>query len=400
MQIRRLSLDDHLPSYLLAVEAFGGPPSDTPPPEPPAQLPAGREGWVALDDGLLVARIAALEFESWWHGAAVPTCGIAAVAVAAERRGEGLLHGLFDAALGAARERGEVLSTLYPTANGIYRSFGYELVSSYDTVEIPTAELGRVRPPTATRTRRATVADLPAVRATYASWASAQNGPLTRTGPRFGTTDEEQLAEVTATTLAVDADDRVVGYATWDRGQGYDPSTAHVQVWDLVAVTLDAYRALWTVLGSFSSVAGKIRLRTSGDDPARLVLPTAAWDVVGRHPYMLRVSDVAGAFTAAGLGLAGLAPTTVGFAVAGDRFGQADGTYRLALGEEPAVCERVTTGSVDVPTFTPQGLALKYAGAQSCANLRMTDHLAGPTDHDALLDAVLGGRPLHVRDYF
>jgi hypothetical protein len=47
-----------------------------------------------------------------------------------------------------------------------------------------------------------------------------------------------------------------------------------------------------------------------------------------------------------------------------------------------------------------RGLALAYAGAQSCANLRMAGLLSGPDDHDAVLDALLGGRQTHIRDYF
>ena len=54
----------------------------------------------------------------------------------------------------------------------------------------------------------------------------------------------------------------------------------------------------------------------------------------------------------------------------------------------------------DVPVFTMQGLALAFAGVQSCANLRMLDHLGGPDTHDSVLDAVLSERPVHVRDYF
>ena len=55
---------------------------------------------------------------------------------------------------------------------------------------------------------------------------------------------------------------------------------------------------------------------------------------------------------------------------------------------------------VFVPVLSPQGLALLYAGVQSCANLRLLGHLHGPVEHDRLLDALLGSRPAHVRDYF
>ncbi|MFB9312165.1 GNAT family N-acetyltransferase [Nocardioides plantarum] len=398
MEIRRYTLDDHLPSYRLSMEAFGSGPGGPPP--APTVLPEGREVWLAVDGDDIAARAAAHSYESWWHGRRVPTCGIASVAVAPERRGEGLLVPVFEATLGAAAERGEVLSTLFPTANGIYRPLGYEIVSSYDTVVLATADLAAVRPPADTRTRRAGVGDVPALKHVYDEWAAAQNGPLTRTGPRFATTDQELVDEFTAVSLAVDTgpdgQERVVGYALWDRGEGYDPTTATLEVHDLVAVTADGYRALWRLLGTHTSVAGRVRLHTSGEDPARLVLPTAAWDVVARHPYMLRVSDPAAALS--GLSWPGGAVDVV-LAVAGDRLRTADGTYRLSLGDGPSTCERVDPAG-EAPTFTTQGLALVYAGAQSCANLRMSGHLSGPATHDAVLDALLGGRPVHVRDYF
>ncbi|MGA8846570.1 MAG: GNAT family N-acetyltransferase [Nocardioides sp.] len=399
MEIRTLDLIDHEAQFRLGAEAFGSPPYPATVPEAPAALPAGREVWGAFEADQLVARVAAHSYESWWHGSPVATCGIAGVTVAPEHRGSGLLLPLFEAALGAAAERGEVLSTLYPTATGIYRSLGYELVSSLDTIEINTAELAGVRPLTAARTRRATVADLPAVRALYDRWAALQNGPLTRTGPRFVTTDDELLADVTAISLAVDAEDVVVGFATWDRGAGYDPTTSVMQVHDLLATTLDGYRALWRMLGSFSPVVGRVRLVSSGHDAARLTLPSATWRIVERHPYMLKVSDPAGALSAAAPSLPGLSPVEVEFALSGDRLRPTDSCYRLFLGEGPALCEEIEAVG-DVATFTAQGLALAFAGAQSCANLRLLDQLSGPDEHDRLLDAVLGGRPLHVRDYF
>jgi predicted acetyltransferase len=399
MEIRRVAIEDQREYHRLGIEAFGKAPPGAPAWEPSAELPPGRNAWCAIDDaGLMTARMAVEEYESWWHGARLRTAGVSHVSIAPESRGAGALEPLLAAALRAAAEGGQVISTLYPTANGIYRGFGYELVSSLDTVEVPVAELARVRPPAHTRTRRATPADADAVKAVYDRWAAAQNGPLTRTGPRFGATDEELVGAFTGITLALDPDERVVGFASWDRGTGYDPPVAALRVRDLIAITLDGYRALWTMLGSWGSVIGTIRLRTSGADPARLVLPTSTWKVVRRHPYMLRISDPAGALAGANLGVPGVA-ASIAFAVAGDRIGSADGSYRLTIGEGPAICERAPAGG-DVATFTPQGLAMAFAGVQSCANLRLTDHLAGPADDDALWDALLGGRPAHIRDYF
>jgi predicted acetyltransferase len=345
----------------------------------------------------LVAKAVGLELASWFGGVQVPTCGVAGVAVLAERRGDGLLADLVRALLDEAVARGEVISTLYPTAPGIYRRLGYELVGSLDTVELPTSELLGVRAAPDVTTRRATPADAAAVRAVYDAWAAAQHGPLTRRGAPFAESDELP-DDVTGVTLALDAAGDVVGYAAWRRGQGYDRATAVLEVDDLLALSGAAYRALWRVLGSFSAVAGRVRLTTSGDDPARLVLPGGAWRVVGTHPYGLRLLDVERAFSLRRLPGAADVP----FAVAGDPVGRTDGDYRLRVTASGSACERTGVGGAAEtgPTFTPQGIALAWAGVQSCANLRMVGHLAGPPTYDGTLDALLGAGRLHVRDYF
>ncbi len=357
-------------------------------------MSSARHAWGTFEDGRLVARVVGREFHSWFGGVEVATCGLAGVTVIAERRGAGLLEELMVALLGEASQRGEVLSTLFPTAPGIYRRFGYELVGSLDEVEVPTRDLAAVRAPAGVHTRRATAADVEAVRGVYDAWAAAQNGPLTRRGPSFPASAEELVAEFTGITLAVDEDGEVVGYASWRRGPGYDAS-ATIEVSDLLALTADGYRALWRVLGSFAAVTGQVRLSTSGDEVARLVLPAGTWQVVRSRPYMLRVHDVVGALVArppAG-------DTDLSFTVAGDPVGTMDGGYRLRVSGGVTTCER-TEVTDTAPVLSPQGLALAYAGVQSCANLRMAGHLAGPGTHDAAIDALLGGRRVHIRDYF
>ena len=392
---RLLTVDDFDASIRLAVEAFGEFPPGTPPPSPDGFPRPGRHTWGTFEDGELVGRVVGSEYHSWFRGVEVPTCGVAGVTVVAERRGNGLLRDLFTAMLDEARGRGEVISTLFPTAPGIYRRLGYEIVGSYDTVAIPTTLLAGVAASTCVTARRARLEDVPAVRATYDAWAAVQNGPLTRRTAAFPATDEELLAAFTAITVAEDADGRLVGYAMWNRGRGYD-SSATIEVEDLVALSPDAARALWRVLGSFASVTGTVRVRTSGSDVTRLVLPFGPWDVVERHPYMLRVHDVAAALT--GLPLTGSA--TVDLRVEGDALGTMDGGYRLQVADGRSSCERADVAA-DVPVLSPQGLALLYAGAESCGNLRLAGHLRGGAAHDdGVLDALLGSGQPHIRDYF
>ncbi len=388
----RLLLADDLPQMMaLGKEAFGDYP-DPPTPLGPADYPLpGRHCWGTFGGDVLAAKVVGREYESFFHGRPVPTNGIAGVAVSAEHRGAGLLDDLMRAVLDEGmRDRGEVLSTLFPTAPGIYRRYGYELVSSYDTVEIPTSLLASVPAPERTTLRRAEAADFDAVRRVYSTWAAAQNGPLTRTGPSFGADAEEFIAAFSGVTLAVEGDD-VVGYASWQRGTGYDASSA-IEVSDLVSLTADATRALWRMLGSFGTVTGHVRLMSSGRDAARLVLPFAEWRVVHSHPYMLRVHDVAGAFS--GLPL----HEPIDFSVAGDLLESMNGHWSLDVDAGVSTC---TPGRPGGPTFAPRGLALFYAGAATCADLRMAGLLTGgSTDSDRRLDTLFDRRQLHIRDYF
>lgn len=393
--VRPLTADDLEQSVALGIEAFGAIPDGMPRPTREGFPGPGRLWWGAFDGERLAGRMLRREYHSWWHGQELPTSGIAGVAVSPEERGRGLLRELFRAVLDASVERGDVVSTLYPTAPGIYRSSGYEVVTTLQTVEVPTAELTQVRPPVGVRTRRATAADLPAARALYDVWARAQNGPLTRRGPSFPATDEDVIGDFTGVTLAVDESDAVVGYCSWNRGRGYGPE-GRIEVQDLLATTAEGYRALWRLLGSFASVAVRVTVQTSGDDLARSVLPTLSWTAIESHPYMLRLLDVPAAFTA----LPARARGTVVLHVHQDAVSGTDGSYRLTASEDGVTCER-TDPEGDHPTFTPGGLALLWSGAQTCANVRMAGLLTGGTaEDDAVLDAVCAGRPLHVRDYF
>lgn len=390
--VRPLTSADAAASRRLGVEAFGVPAS--PPTEPPTIEVPGRTSYGAFDDDLLVARLSDCTYASWFGGAEVSTCGVAGVTVALEYRGRGVLTPLFAVTLRAARERGAVISTLFPTATKIYRRFGYELVAQYATVRLPTATLAAVDPPAGATTRRAQLADFAGVQRIYDTWGAAQNGPLTRRGPAFTATAEEYLASFTGVTLAVDGDGATVGFASWDRGQGYgDQAVLHV--WDLMALTADGHRALLRALGSFATVTPQTTIRTSGADIVSLLLPSGGWPVVAAHPYMLSVLDVPGAVTARrwqqGLSV------EVPFTVAGHFLPECDGGYRLAVRDGLASCEPAPTGG---PVISPRGLALLYAGVQTCANLRFAGLLSGSTEHDAALDLTFSGPPVHIRDYF
>jgi predicted acetyltransferase len=392
--VRRLTAEDAEAAWQLGYEAFGVPSSQ---PDRPAtvDLP-GRTWFGAFVDDLLVGKVIDRTYDSCFGGALVPTCGIAAVTVAAEYRGQGILTPLFAETLRFALERGAVISTLFPTAPGIYRRLGYELIADFVTVELRTAMLAALPRSAAIRTRRATAENFDAIRAVYDAWAIEQNGPLSRRGVSFPATAGDFINSFTGVTVALDEADRVCGYASWNRGQGYGDH-ASMSVADLLATTPDCYRALLAMLGSFASVTGLTKIDTSGNDLVRLFLPSLPWQVASSSPYMLKILDLPGA-----VGLRRYPPgltTELPFRLDGDFLAANNGGYVLTAAAGRASCVR--DDHSDDRTLTSRGLALLYAGVQSCANLRAAGLLSGGNlEQDLDWDALFGGRQAHIRDYF
>lgn len=88
------------------------------------------EDWGAFsEDGNLTARIINNHFYCQFDGQSVMCGGIGAVSTLPEYRNTGAIRAIFEKLLPAARERGEILSALYPFSHSFYRKFGYETIS-------------------------------------------------------------------------------------------------------------------------------------------------------------------------------------------------------------------------------------------------------------------------------
>lgn len=238
----------------LRIPAFG----------PPGTLPREQgdrpEHWGAWIGDELVASITRLPVSTWLDGERVPTTGIASVAIAPEHRGRGLARTLVEHALEQGRTNGDRIASLFATDPGIYHGRGFEVVGRRRTVDVPTSELVGFR--SNHELRRATSDDLPAIREVYTAWARTRNGPLTR--DHLSRLDQ-WFTTMTGVTLAIDGDD-VVGYAAWQRGPGYRPDSAWIQVPELVARDQGARDSLLWMFGTFSTVVGTVRITAPSED--------------------------------------------------------------------------------------------------------------------------------------
>ena len=381
----------------LSGEAFGVP--DEPPGGRERERDLDQPGyrwWGVADGPRLVAQAADRAYDGWFGGRVLPLAGIAGVTVAVEARGRGVLGPLLVALLEQARERGAVLSTLFPSAPGIYRRTGYETIVTTQEVDVPSSVLAALPASPGVTLRRAEEQDAEALRRAYDTWASGVDGALTRRGVSFPATDAELVGAHTGVTLAEGPDGEVLGYASWTRGPGRGPGP-ELSVADLVATRTGAYAALLRAVGSFSSVASTVRLRTSGHDLVRLLLPATAWAPVVEELYMLKVLDVAAAFTGARC-----APSLAWrgtFTLAGDVLPGLDGAYAVDAAAGRLTCVRAP--ATDDRRLAPRGLALLVTGAVPCRDLRVLGLLTGGDPaQDADWDALVAGRVRGVLDHF
>ena len=392
MDLRLLTEADEASSTVMSHHAFGAPTGGS------AAFTMGPHirRWGIFDSKVLAAKANERTYDSWIGGRRVPTAGVAGVAVAPEYRGRGLAREVMTHLLFQARERGAVISTLFRTAPALYRQLGYEQVADLTDARFPTASLRGIRPDRATA-RRATEADVPAIRAVYREAAAQGSCLLSRDGAAFAVSDGEFIGSADGWTVVDDENGQVVGYSSWNRGTGYSEDAA-LTVTDLQATTADGYRALLAVIGSFAAVTPTIRIRTSGTDPISWFLPGTGFAIDDVRPYMLRVVDVAAAVAARGWP-SGLT-ADVGIRLTDPTCPWNSGHHRLILDGGNGRLEPADE-SGDAVTVTPSGMAVLYAGGVPSATLRRAGLLSGGTpETDARLDAAFAGPRPAILDYF
>src|SRR5687768_3330032 len=100
---------------------------------------AGRQTLGMFDDGgRLVAKAVDRTQGQWFGGRIVPTSGVAGVVVEPEARGKGLVRQVLTQLLRHARDRGAMISTLFPSTPFPYRRLGWEEVGALTYFALPT----------------------------------------------------------------------------------------------------------------------------------------------------------------------------------------------------------------------------------------------------------------------
>jgi predicted acetyltransferase len=389
--LRRLTLEDGPESFKLSSLAFGYHAEPMPENFNPAR--PGMISHGAFDSaGRLVGKAVDREQGQWFGGRVVPTSGVAGVAVVPDKRRKGVARLVLSRLLQEARDRGAAISTLFPTTPFPYRRLGWEEVGSLTYHALPASALAGVRPDPRVELRPATLGDFSAISALYREVAAASTGLMERSGPLFVSGDD-MIDHFDGVTIAVQ-DGAVVGYASWNRGPGYD-SSGKLTVYDLIGSTDAATATLLSMIGGWASVAPNIVLRLSDQDPAFLHFAASGARVESRNTWMVRMVDAQAAVAARGW------PPHLSGRVELDLADHVcpwnEGRFVLEVSGGEA---KLSPGGDGTVRLEARGVALWYAGAATPANLRRAGLLSGPVRHDAFLQAATAGPVPSLLDYF
>jgi predicted acetyltransferase len=296
------------------------------------------------------------------------------------------------------RDRGQVLSALYPSVTALYRGRGWERVGVNERLDLPTVALRSVaavpaEPPVGgarqgaaggydlavelpVELRAAGPADLAALHACYLALASTVDGMLDRDTEPF---DVSRVLELDIVTV-VPGPSGLRGYVSAGRND------SGLVLYDLVALDAGACRALLRSVGSWTGHLETVTLRVLD---SRLLSPVGQGVELHSETWMLRVVDFQGAVAARGWPRAGqLRPgLSVDVELVDPHAPWHAGRHRIVVDGGRVVTEPGGRGTV---RLTASGLAAWYAGAADSAALRRAGQLTGDAAASAVLDALTG----------
>jgi predicted acetyltransferase len=199
--------------------------------------------WISGDGGHAQGAFRAYRLQQYLHGGVVPMMGLAAVAVAAPARRRGQGAELCRTALSHARERGDVLSVLYPFRPSFYEALGWGLAGTMLSCRFHPDSL----PLTHTTPGVVELRDAAAVIAQcYDRVAPGMNGMIARTSRIWRQHLDWPDVHVYGLMRGIEC----AGYAIVHHGTQPHPDDRQLTIRELIAVDDDAYDELmsWIAL--------------------------------------------------------------------------------------------------------------------------------------------------------
>ena len=340
---------------------------------------------VADDAGRVVGHTTIRTRELTVPGAVLPAAHVTGVGVAPTHRRRGLLKALMHRQLGDVAAAGtEPVAVLWASETAIYPRFGYGPAAARMQLDVMTREVHLTAPPAPAAGRLRLVEPVAAVgelAAIYDRLRPARVGWSSRTGPWWrnllNELDDKRGGGSALHGVIYDGPAGPAGYAIWrteDRWDAHGPD-ARVQVREVVADGVEAYRALWGLLlgvdlarrATFDFAAVDEPLQYLVDEPRRLGrgYSDALW---------VRLIDLPGALAARRYAT----EVDVVVEVTDPLLAGNTGRWRLTGGPEKATC--VSTGEPADFACTVTELGAVYLGGTSLAALAAAGRVQRLTD--------------------
>lgn len=326
----------------------------------------------------------------FFGGRAVPTLGVAGVAVLPERRRTGAATALMSQTLAEAHEAGVALSTLYASNHALYRQLGYGVAGTRYRGRVP---INQVKGAIGTLgVRRLVDSDRAAMGALYTTTARNRPGHLVR-GPYVWDRIFRNWQNRPTFATGIFDDDRMVGYVVWRQKDPEPVYTFHIV--DQVAPSRAVAQRIWAFIADQNTMAGDVIGATAPDDPFWLALPWPGPKIELHAHWMLRMVDLRAAIDNRGFVTA--PPVIADLQIHDPVLGDNSGLWRLIIEDGRGRIEPGGTGSVRI---TIDGFSALYSGFQRCHQLAARGLLDGGGDQWKLLDSAFAGAPPWAPDMF
>ncbi|GGG90909.1 GNAT family N-acetyltransferase [Paenibacillus radicis (ex Gao et al. 2016)] len=237
--------------------------------------------WGAFVDGNYAANLTLLTLHTYVGGKRFAMGGVAGVATWPEYRRQGLVAELLRTALLHMKEQGQTLSYLAPFAIGFYRKFGWELYTDNKRYKIEAALMPK-RENYAGRIERLSD-NIPLLNELYNVYARRYNGMLERTEAWW--TNRVKRRKQGQTAVYYGADHTPQGYVL------YEVKQKELKIHEIVALTEEAGRALWSYLGQHDSMIESAEAVVPIDDRLAFLLPNPRIKQEIEPYFMARIVD-------------------------------------------------------------------------------------------------------------
>ena len=358
----------------------------------------------AFVDGRMVSSYATIPFTMRANGNAVPLGGVSAVGTLPEFRRQGIIRRITTQSFADMRERGQAVAALWASQAAIYQRYQYALVSvlrSYtlDTVDIRFHDGDEGSDPVA---RVDLDSGYDTIKSLYIRFVTDRMCYLHRAKPLWLNNVLEERSDDGPIHIAVskDAAGEASGYVVYTVRAGrtdHPARSAEMIIRELVWLTPDAYRSLWSFLARHDLV-GRVRWQNApSDDPAEeLFFEPRLLNARDREGLWLRLIDAPAALAARGYDTQG----TITIGIHEDELAPwNNGVYRLDArpdGTEIAPA----SGDADI-RLNAKALASLYTGFRSARELAGWGLLEGSGEAVRRADALFAtAHSPHCPDHF